>query len=502
MDLRKAFYKTVHGPNHHWWAFSVTSMGTFMTTYDMGAVNISLPSVMASFQTDLSAVSWVLLSFLLTSTALLLPAGRLGDMIGRKKIYNLGFIFFITGSALCGLSQSTVQLILFRMLQAVGASMLQTNSFAIISAVFPERERGKGLGFGSTIAGIGLTSGPVIGGLLVDALGWRGIFFLNVPIGLVGTVLAYVILKEEIVSTSSKKRAHGRFDMAGACLVTVAISSLLIGLSLGQKGNWSAWETRFFLSTAVLVLIAFPWFESRRAHPLVDITLFKNRNFAFNNAARFICFVVLTTAALLMPFFLQLILGYSPSHSGLLIAPATLVMAVSAPVAGWLTNHISSRILTFVGMTFMGLSLYGMSQLNASSGYSGIVGLLLLLGLGNGIFQTPNNTSIIDSVARERFGIASGIMALTRVAARAFGASLASTIVVGSMFSVAGNVSLYSLKHGGALTEGGDALLSAFAQGIGKAFFFASLLCILGVIFSLIRSGTERDRGKHARSTS
>jgi MFS family permease len=282
----------------------------------------------------------------------------------------------------------------------------------------------------------------------------------------------------------------------------VAISSLLVGLSLGQKGNWDAWETQTFLAIAALSLITFPWFESRRAHPLVDMTLFKNRNFAFNNAARFICFVGLTTTSMLMPFFLQVILGYSPSHSGFLIAPAAMIMAVSAPFAGWLANHISSRILTGVGMSFMGLSLYGMSHLTALSGYSGIVGLLLLQGLGNGIFQTPNNTSIIDSVARERFGIASGILALTRVTARSFGTSLASTIVVGSMYAVAGNVSLYSLKQQGSLTEGGDALLAAFAHGISKAFLVVSLLCILGLIFSVVRSGTERDRGKHARATS
>jgi len=499
MDLKKAFYNKVQGPRHHWWALTVAGLGTFMTTYDVGAVSISLPRIMASFQTGLGAASWVLLSYLLTVTSFLLPAGRLGDLIGRKKIYIIGFIVFITGSALCGLSRSSAQLILCRILQAAGAAMLHTNSFAIISAAFPERDRGKGLGVISTVAGIGITAGPAIGGLIVDALGWRGIFFLNVPVGLAGAVLSHLILSEEIVSAKNHNKTIGRFDIGGSCLVTVAIGSLLFGLSLGQKGNWASWETCIFLSAAVLALVAFPWFESRKTLPLVDIRLFKDRNFVLNNAARLIFVVGLATSALLMPFFLQVVQGYSPSRAGLLIAPASLIMAVSAPVAGWLTNRISARILTCAGMTCLGLSLFGMSRLNPSSGYTGILGLLLLLGFGNGVFQTPNNTSVMDSVPRENFGIASGILALVREIGRALGVALATTIVVSSTFTAVGKVSIYSLDRDTILIDGGNAL-SAFANGIGKAFLAASLLSILGVIFSMGKVKTARDRGIHTGS--
>ena len=498
MNIKKTFYKSVHGPKHHWWALSVTSLGAIITTYDTGAVNISLPQVMTSYQTNISTVSWVLLSYLLTTTSLLLPAGRLGDFIGRKKIYILGFIIFIAGSALCGISQSPWQLILFRILQGVGASMLQTNSFAIVAAVFPVRQRGKGLGFNSTLAAIGITSGPAIGGLIVHIVGWRGIFFLNIPVGLVGTVLAHLVLKEELVSPPPTEKHQRHFDLAGAGLASVGIVSLMIGLSLGQKGNWHSTNTLLFLGCAAFALAAFPWFESRRKHPLVDIKLFKNRTFVFNNVARLICFLATSSNSLLMPFFLQVISGYSPFKAGLFIAPLSVVFALISPISGWLTNYITTRILTSIGMAIMGLSLYSFSQLNPSSGYSDILGGLLLLGLGVGLFQTPNNTSVMDSVPKESFGIASGILALVRQTGHALGIAIASTIVVTSMYSTVGKISLYSIKRGARVLEQGDAL-AAFSDGIGKAFFFASLLCILGVIFSLIRGKTERDTGEHTR---
>ncbi|MBU2497932.1 MAG: MFS transporter [Proteobacteria bacterium] len=492
--IKELFYKKAHGSNHHWWAFSVTSVSCIITTYDIGAVSICLPRVMTSFQTSLGVVSWVLLSYLLTNTSLLLPASRLGDMIGRKKIYIVGFIVFVSGSALCGFAQSAAQLILFRIFQAAGAAMLQTNTFAIISAVFPAKDRGKGLGFEATVASIGVTSGPAIGGLIVDTLGWRGIFFLNIPLGLAGIVMAHLILKEEIISEPPEKRTSGHFDLAGASLATLAIGSLLVCLTLGQGGNWSSWKTLLFLGLAALALITFPWLESGRTHPMVDIKLFKNRTFAFSNAARLISFIALSASALLMPFFLQLVLGYSPFQAGLLIAPASLVMAVASPISGWLTNRINTRTLTSIGMGLTGLSFYGMSRLTPLSGYMDILGLLGLLGLGMAIFQTPNNTAVMDSVPRKSFGVASGILAVVRESGRSLGTALASTIVVSSMFASVGKVSLYELKREGAVLQGGD-ILWALADGIEKTFIIASFFCIIGILFSVVIGKTERDRG-------
>lgn len=490
------FYRTVHGHNHHWWVFSVTSIGTFMNTYDLGAVNISLPQMMASFQTSFTLATWVLLAYLLTSTVLLLPAGRLADMIGRKKVYNLGFLIFALGSGLCGLSQDPTQLIIFRVIQASGISLVQTSSFAITAAVFPEKELGKGLGFGMTMAAIGASSGPALGGLIVDMVGWRGIFFLNVMVALIGTLLGYLIIQEKVVSTISAKTTR-HFDLGGAVLSGVAVSSLLLGLSFWQEGSWSSWQTLFFLGVAAGTTAVFPWYEIRQAHPLVDMKLLKNRNFAFNNTARFIFFLALSANVLLMPFFLQIIQGYSPLQAGLLIAPMNVVIALVSPVAGWLTNHITSRTLASAGMAIIGLSFYLQSQLTSTSSPTDVLVALLLLGLGYGIFQTPNNTSVMDSVPREKFGLASGILSLVRQTGQSVGVALASTIVLTTMFPIVGRVSLFSLKREQALLGQADAL-NAFAAGIQQAFLAAALLCAVAVVFCLMRSKTARDEGEHA----
>lgn len=495
LNIKDSFYRTVHGPHHPWWALGVTSIGTFMTTADSGIVAISLPRIMASFETSLALISWVVLSYLLTTTALLLPAGRLGDIIGRKKVFNLGFLIYTCGSVLCGLSQSTMQLIAFRSLQAIGASMLMTNSFAIVSAVFSDRERGKALGVTNTFAAVGITAGPVIGGLAVNLVGWRGIFFITIPLGLAGTILAHLVLEEKRVSISPEK-VNRRFDIPGACVATVAVGALLVGLSLGQERSWSAMETRLMLGAALMAMVAFPWLESRSPNPMVDLRLFKNRIFTYGNLARLASFLSSSVNTLLMPFFLQIVLGYSPLQAGLIIAPYSLMVAITAPIFGSLTNRISARVLASGGMLISTVALYLLGQLGVSSSYPDILFLLLLHGLGLGMFTTPNNTAIIGSVSREGFGIASGILSLSRQMGHSLGTAMATTIVVTSMHSVVGKVSLYDLRRDAALLGQGQAL-QAFAGGIRAAFLVAAAICVIGAMLSMARGKSE---GGKARS--
>ncbi|MDP2647263.1 MAG: MFS transporter [Desulfobacterales bacterium] len=497
MNIRQSFFSRAHGVNHHWWALGAISIGSFAATYDTGALNISLPQIMVSFQASFKLIIWVPLAFLLTSTAFLLPAGQLGDIIGRKKIYNIGLIIFLAGSALCVLSQSPTQLILFRVFQSLGASMIYTNFFAIITAVFPEKNRGQGLGFGMALAVIGVSSGPAIGGLITSYVGWRGIFVLNVAAAISGLISSHLILQEKLVSPPSGESSR-HFDVVGTGLVAAAIVSLFVGLNFGQEKGWDAVATHILFAIAALTMIAFPWYESRRTHPVVDITLFKNRIVSFNMIARLICFFALAANGLLMPFFLQLVRGYSPAEAGLTIAAMSIIIAIVSPVTGSLANHISSRTLSTAGMALMSLSLYFLSRLNLSSTYGDVLWRLLLLGLGHAIFQTPNSTSIMDSVPKDKFGVISGVLALIRQTGQALGIGVANTIVVASLSSKVGNVSLYSIKRDATLLEQGDAI-SAFAAGIDQAFLAASLICILGVIFCLIRGKTARDQGIHAR---
>jgi MFS family permease len=227
----------------------------------------------------------------------------------------------------------------------------------------------------------------------------------------------------------------------------------------------------------------------------VDINLLKNRTFALNNITRFILFVTVSSNIFLMPFYLQVVLGYSPAQTGMLIAPMSILIGAVAPIAGWLTNIVPTRVLSAIGMAILGLGLFLTSRLGLSSTYHDILWRLLLIGLGHGVFQTPNNTSIMDSVSRDKFGLASGLMALVREIGRAMGTSLASVIVVTSMFATVGPISLYNLKREGASAMPGP-FLQAFADSITTALLVAALLCIPGVILCLLRGKTDRDEGK------
>ncbi len=489
--LKGAFFRTVHGPHHHWWALGVTSIGTFMTAYDLTAVSISLPQIMTDFRASLTSTSWVVLAFLLTTTILLLPAGYLGDRVGRKKVYNLGFVISGAGSLLCGLSRDPTQLIVFRVLQAVGGAMLQTNSFAIVSAIFPDRERGKGLGLGSTVAAIGATAGPALGGFIVSAVGWRGVFFVSSLAGLIGIVLGRLVLLEKRVSTSGGRPA-GRLDLGGIGISAVAVGCLLVGLSLGQEEGWSSWSTLFFLGSSGIAMIVFPLYEAQRENPLVDVQLFRIRAFAYNNVARLICFISLTASTLLMPFFLQLVLGYSAARAGMLIAPMSLVMAPVAAASGWLTDRMGSRVLSSVGMAVITLSLVMLSRLDPASGASDVLWPTMLMGLGLGIFQTPNNTTVMDSVPRKQFGMASGMLSLVRQGGQAMGIAMGSTIVAVSLFSAVGKVSLYDLKRGNPAVLGGGEGVIALANAIDLAFVAAALLSAVGLAFCLLQGKSAR----------
>lgn len=486
--LKNAFYGVVHGPNHRWWAVSAIAMGSFMSTLSSSIVNITLPKMMEYFGASLTAAEWIVLAYLLTTTALLLPMGRLSDLVGRKKIWILGFLVFTIFSALAGASQTATQLIIVRALQAVGASMLMANSFALTAAVFPARERGKAMGFTNAAVALGTTSGPPLGGLLVTLFGWRSIFYINVPVGIVAILMASLILREELVSTP-KEKVEKHFDFLGAGVVAVFITSLLIGLSFGQEGNWSSIWVRLAFLVALVSFIVFPQIELRRRSPLVDLSLLKNRLFLAGNLARLMSALAVSANTLLTPFFLQLVLGYKPLEAGLLMTPTALITAFTSPISGWLSDKISPRILCSTGLAIKTLGFFKLGTLSLSASYGDVLTCLVLLGLGHGLFQSPNSTSIMNAVPRERLGITSGFMALMRQTGHSLGFAIAGALVAVSMVSVVGHASLHGLQAEMASPDRMRILL-AFAGGIRIAYFAAGGACIIAILASLFRGSS------------
>ncbi|MFH0786392.1 MAG: MFS transporter [Pseudomonadota bacterium] len=473
-----------HNNNHHWWVLGTVSIGIFMATLDASIVNISLPAIMADFKASLAVSEWIVLSYLLVITGLLLPFGRLADMTGRKKIYRLGFVLFSLGSGLCALSQNPAQLIFFRALQAVGAAMLMSNSFAIITAVFPPEKRGRALGIVGTVVATGFTVGPSLGGFLVTAFGWRSIFYINLPVGLVGLIMTTTILNERLVSpTLGQKKS---FDFLGAALIIIGLSALLLGLTTGQAGRWGTPLVVFELALAAVTLALVPIWEAKTAQPLIDLTLFNNRIFSFGNLAGFLSFLAISTNAFLMPFFLQLALGYSPLEAGLLMTPTALTIAIVAPISGWLSERTDPRILSTLGLAINSSALFWLSLLKVQSGYHDVLIRLVLLGIGQGLFQSPNNSSVMGSVSRHNLGIAGGFLSLMRSVGQVVGIALAGSILAGTMVNVTGHASFQALHAGDSAAQRAP-VLAAFMQGMYHAYLVAALICFLGMWTSLVR---------------
>jgi len=469
---------------HHWWALGTVTIGTFMATLDASIVNISLPAIMADFKSSLATSEWIILAYMLVITGLLLPFGRLADVTGRKKIFRLGFVLFSLGSGLCALSQNPAQLIFFRAFQAIGAAMLMSNSFAIITAVFPPEKRGRALGIVGAVVATGFSVGPSLGGFLVTALGWRSVFYVNVPVGLVGIIMATCILNEQMVSPALGQKK--RFDFLGSALIIVGLSSLVLGLTTGQAGRWGTPLVVLELVLAACTLTLVPIWESRTSQPLVDLTLFRNRLFTFGNLAGFLSFLAISTNAFLMPFFLQLSLGCSAFEAGLLMTPTALVIAFVAPVSGWLSERMDARILSTVGLAINAGALFWLSLLHAQSGYHEVLIRLILLGIGQGLFQSPNNSSIMGSVPRNSLGIAGGFLSMMRNMGQVVGIALAGSILAGTMVSVTGHASFDALHVGDSAAQRAP-VLAAFMQGMYHAYLVASVICFLGMWTSLVR---------------
>lgn len=450
-----------------WHVMAAVAMGVFLGTIDGSIVNVALPTLVEDLQTDFPTVQWVVLGYLLTTAILMLSAGRAGDMIGKKPIYMLGFVIFTTGSVLCGLAPSVQWLIAFRVLQAVGASMTSALGMAIITEAFPPQERGKALGFMGTIVSIGIVVGPTVGGIIVDAISWHWIFFVNLPVGIVGIlmVLRYV--------PNFKPLGKQTFDYLGAATMLISLLSLLLGLTLGQRLGFGNPAIVTLFIAFVFFLNLFIAIELRVPQPMVDLRLFKNLLFSVNLFTGLLVFVALTGTTFLMPFFLQGALGYQARIVGLLMATIPIFLGVTAPVAGSLSDRYGTRPMTVIGMAIMVIGYIAMHAANVQMPLWELVVRIVPLGLGMGIFQSPNNSAVMGSAPRERLGVASGLLSITRALGQTIGVAVIGTTWANRVFWHAGET-----LAGGATT----APIPAQVSGLQDVFLVlvGLIACALG----------------------
>lgn len=407
--------------NRQRWVTLNISIGVYMSTLDASIVNISLPTVVRSLSTDLTAVAWVVMAYLIVITGCLLLMGRLSDLFGQRRIYLLGFLTFTIGSALCGVSPTIYFLIGSRMLQGLGASALMANGPAVLTTAFPEEERGKVLGIVGSVVSAGFLTGPILGGFLVEHLGWRSIFFINLPIGAIGIYLSSKVLEKE------KTVGKGRVDFWGALLFFFFVTSLLFLLNRITQG--SAPLQWVGLSLVLVWISLFIIVELKSSSPLVDLKLFRRRLFISSLGASFLSFWMSGAHTFVIPFFLQNILEFSPSKVGMLIFPVALAVMVIAPLGGRFSDRVGVRIPATIGLTLIALTVLSFTLLKPGVSDFDILWRQVVLGIGIGLFNPANNSAIIGSLPREKVGLASSFLALSRNLGIVIGVAFAEMVI-------------------------------------------------------------------------
>lgn len=439
-----------------------TLLGSFWSAYIITSVNVAIPSISKEFASSATYTSWILTSSLLVTSMIVLPVGRLSDVIGRKKTLFYGMLNMTITTFLCGLSTSVTMMIVLRGIQGIGSAMVATTLISIISGAFPGNRRGKALGINVAFTYLGLSAGPFIGGWLVEQFGWRGIYYFSFPVGILLLFLIHRIDQEW------KSNEPLRIDHKGAWIYAIGILAIIWGLS-NLKGYPVA---PFIFVGGLLMIFYFGRYESRIKEPLIDVrTLKSNRVLIFSTLASFINYSSTYAISFMMSMYLQYVKGFDPGFTGtiLLIQPA--LQATFSPFAGFLSDRVDPRYVASSGMGLIAASLFFLSGFDQNTAVWQMLLLLGLIGIGFALFSAPNTNSIMSSMDRNQYGIASGILSTARTVGQSFSMAVTGLIV-----------SLYVRSETVTTTN-----FAAFSQSFRVTFVLFSIFCIIGVIASLAR---------------
>lgn len=451
-----------------WIYFGVSALAAFMGTLDSSIVNVALPTLAEEFNADVHIVSWVALAYILTMAALLLVGGKLLDIWGERRQFTIGFTLFTIGSALCAFSVSIYMLIFSRVFQALGGAVLMSSNQGLIARGFPPHQRGRILGIVGTVVSVGLASGPVLGGFLIEHLGWRSIFWINLPIGAIAVIYSLRNLANNPSATKEYK-----FDWVGSILMIIGLGSFFLGVSLWTDFGWKSPIVFGPVLGSLIVMGIFIYNELHAANPILNLTLLRIRYFSLSSLCAFLAFVGLMSNTILMPFYLQNVQGFSPQVLGLFMMTVPLSMLLIAPFAGWLSDKIGTRIPATIALGILATGLYMLSFLDRSASHFEIVWHLFIIGFGMGMFGSPNTNAILSAVPRSYVGVASGFNALMRTSGITFG--IAISVIMFTFF-----------RH--LYTEGENVSEAAqFMAGIHPAFKVASLIIVVALILSAFR---------------
>ena len=442
-------------------ALLVATLANFLTPFMSSAINIALPAIGTEFAADAILLSWIPTSFLLAAAIFAVPFGRISDIYGMKRIFRYGIVLFTIASLLSAVASSALFLILFRILQGIGSAMIFVTGLAIVTSVYPSHERGKAIGINIAAVYVALSLGPVFGGVMTQHLGWRSLFYTMIPLGIAILVLTFWKVKNEWAACRGE-----RFDWKGSVLFSVVLVMIIYGFSILPG-----------LTGIVLVLLGivgfsgFLMFELRVDSPVLDVRLFKNTTFALSSLAALINFSATFAVVFLLSLYLQYIKGLDPQSAGLILVSQPVVMAIFTPIAGRLSDRFEPRKLASLGMALSTLGLFIFSLITAETGIAVVSAGLVVLGLGFGLFASPNTSAIMGSVERRFYGVASAMVSTMRLLGQMFSMGLA--LMVFALFI--GNAQITPVQYPALLTS------------IRTVFMICTVLCFAGIFASLVR---------------
>ncbi|MCL4369710.1 MAG: MFS transporter [Chloroflexi bacterium] len=469
--------------NYKWIALGITTLGALMFAIDATVVVLAVPAIMAELHSNLIIMVWVIMAYIFMSTVLLLALGRVADIYGRVRLYNLGFVVFTLGSAFCGLVQTDLQLVAARIVQGIGGAMLLVNSLAIITEVFPPRQRGTAMGINSLVFGAGGVIGPVVGGLILAITTWRWIFLINIPIGIIGTTLSYRYLRELSVR-------HGRetLDVVGTATFSFGLLCLLLAFTQGIELGFEAPIILALFGLFVVSMAFFLFWERRSESPALDLGLFRNRLYDFSVVAASLQSLAIFAVQFLVVFYLQAVRGYSPIDAAIHLLPMPLTISLIGPFGGRLSDRVGAAIPATTGLLIQSVGLYVLSTLTADSPYSHLAIGLVLMGTGGGLFFSPNTSAAMGTAPTPRLGVAAATLATLRNTGMVTSYALALAVAAGALPR-----NLMLSLFTGTATHLGTGLMTAFVDGMEAAFRVSIVICLIAAAMSLVR-GPERRR--------
>jgi EmrB/QacA subfamily drug resistance transporter len=473
--------------NFKWLVLLTVIVGTFLGRLDQTIVNLALPKIIEDFKITTSAAGWIATAYILANAVFVPIWGKLGDTLGRKKVYILGFSIFIFGSALAGFAWNLSSMIFFRIIQAIAGSADYPTAMAILAVTFREgKERAQALGIWSASFAAAVVFGPLIGGPMIDMFGWRSIFLLNIPVGIVGLVMAFAFIKE---SVSEKKTTH--FDFGGAITLGVALSALVLVLDQGLAWGWFSLNSILCYLAVVIFTAVFIFIESKVAEPIVDLKFFENSVFVNTLINNFVVFMGMMGAVFLIPIFVQTFLGYDATKTGYLFIPMAVCMLLAAPIGGSLTGKVAPKYVIFASTMVAGIGIYlfTFAMDPRATALSIIIPLsIMAFGMGFGMAQRTNVIAVI--VPTEEIGAASSVLALGRNIAGSFGIAVFGTLLTNSTNGNILNIARQSVVKISNATVYKQAvelmILKADVDAYKIVFLWASIVLFIGTALSLM----------------